>query len=502
MKQLKKNMTVVCLSIACLGATVSHANERYIVKFKEQRANEGRAILALEGLREIKALASDNAVVTKLDRRSLTRLKRVAAIEYIEPDAKRYPQSVGEITPYGINMVNAPAISDSAAASRTVCIIDSGYRIDHEDLPAGANVSASPDGGAGDPYSPLNSHGTHVAGTIAALSNGLGVLGVLPSDLINLHIVRVFNDVGNFVYASDLVGALDECVENGANIVNMSLGGPQFSITESRAFRNVLRSNILSVAAAGNDGTRARSYPASYSSVISVAAIDSAKQHAAFSQQNRSVELAAPGVAVRSTVVPGTGFDERLAVDGTAYEAAALIGSASATGSGPLVSCGIGDMPCPGGSGQVCLIERGQVSFADKVNNCAAGGGVAAVIYNNSAGLFVGTLGGVATTIPAVSIAGDDASTLLSSGIGETANVTTLGGGDYAFFDGTSMATPHVAGVAALVWSHHLDCSASEIRAALTETAEDIASPGKDRLTGYGLVNASEAKIYLDNNGC
>lgn len=502
MKQMKIKLTAFCISIACLSISVGHANDRYIVKFKEHRVNEGRAILALEGLREIKTLRSGDTIVTKLDRRSLARLNRVAAIDYIEPDAKRYPQSVGEITPYGIHMVNAPALSDSAAAARTVCIIDSGYRIDHEDLPAGANVTASADGGAGDAFTTLNSHGTHVAGTIAALSNGLGVLGVLPSDLINLHIVRVFNDAGNFAYASDLVGALDDCIDNGANVINMSLGGPLFSITELRAFREAERSNVLSIAAAGNDGSRARSYPASYSSVISVAAVDSAKQHAEFSQRNRRVELAAPGVAIRSTVVPGTGFEESLQVDSSAYEAAALIGSTSGTGSGPLVDCGLGDAPCPGGSGQVCLIERGGISFADKVNHCAAGGGVAAVIYNDSEGLFVGTLGGIATTIPSVSISGDAGSTLLTSEIGETASVTTLAGGHYAYFDGTSMATPHVAGVAALVWSHHLSCGASDIRRALIETAEDIDSPGKDKQTGYGLVNALEAKTYLDDNGC
>jgi hypothetical protein len=96
-------------------------------------------------------------------------------------------------------------------------------------------------------------------------------------------------------------------------------------ITPSRTHYN---NGILSIAAAGNAGNTAKSYPASYASVISVAAVDSAGVVASFSQKNDAVELAAPGVAVRSTVPMGTGTNEEsLSVDGATYEAIALDGS-------------------------------------------------------------------------------------------------------------------------------------------------------------------------------
>src|SRR5690606_2370285 len=71
---------------------------------------------------------------------------------------------------------------------------------------------------------------------------------------------------------------------------------------------------------------------------------------------------------------------------------------------GPLVDCGLGTSACPGGGGQVCLIQRGDISFADKVLACQNGGGVAAVIYNNVAGSLSGTLGETATSIPSVGV--------------------------------------------------------------------------------------------------
>jgi subtilisin family serine protease len=73
---------------------------------------------------------------------------------------------------------------------------------------------------------------------------------------------------------------------------------------------------------------------------------------------------------------------------------------------------------------------------------------------------------------------------------------------DYDYYDGTSMATPHVAGVAALVWSNHPECSNTEIRNALNATAIDLGKPGRDHEYGNGLVQAAAASEYLDSTGC
>lgn len=175
-------------------------------------------------------------------------------------------------------------------------------------------------------------------------------------------------------------------------------------------------------------------------------------------------------------------------------------GSPNGEASGALVDCGLGTSTCQGAQNNVCLIERGQVSFADKVLACQNGGGVGAVIYNNEAGPLSGTLGGVTVSIPALGISQADGQAALGS-IGSSASVS-VGASDWAAFNGTSMASPHVAGVAALVWSYFTECSNDEIRAALNATAEDRGTAGRDNLYGYGIVKAKDAYDYLTANGC
>jgi serine protease len=196
----------------------------------------------------------------------------------------------------------------------------------------------------------------------------------------------------------------------------------------------------------------------------------------------------------------GTGTDESLTVGVDNFEGIAMEGSVDGVGSGPLVDCGLGSSACPGGGGQVCLVERGNITFAEKVLNCQDGGGSAALIYNNQPGLFSGTLGGTVTTIQSVGISGDDGVTLLGR-LGETAAVTTLSGGNYDYFDGTSMATPHVSGVAALVWSQDPACTNQEIRDVLASTAEDLGPAGRDNAYGFGLVQAADAAATLSCGG-
>jgi len=429
---------------------------------------------------------------------ALKGLQRNPNVLYVEDDPQRF--MMAESSPYGIAMVQAndPGIQPGTAL-RKICIIDSGIDRNHEDF-QGIVVNGSNDPGTGNWFEDQNHHGTHVAGTIAAIGgNNAGVVGVLPSGNVALHIVKVFGADG-WAYSSTLVHALDVCESAGANVVSMSLGGSLKSRTEDRAFAAASGRGVLAIAAAGNDGNTRNSYPASYSSVVSVAAIDSAKVVAPFSQQNAQVELAGPGVAVRSTVPMGTGKDESVTVAGASYEAIALEGSPNGSGTGALVDCGIGDTPCAGAGGKVCLIQRGVISFAEKVQACEAGGGIAAVIFNNAPGLFSGTLGTTITGIPSAGVSGETGSTL-SGQLGASATVA-VGAGNYAYFDGTSMATPHVSGVAALVWSNNTACSNEEIRSILQQSAEDLGPAGRDAAYGFGLVQASDAVARLTALGC
>jgi len=184
----------------------------------------------------------------------------------------------------------------------SVCVIDSGYWLEHEDLPNDAEVVP----GQTNDYAFTDGceHGSHCAGTIGAIGyNGKGVIGVYPG-APNFKIVKVFGDNCFWSYASGLIAAANACQSAGASILSMSLGGSFFSSFESQEFQRLRDEGVFSIAAAGNGGNTAYSYPASYDSVMSVAATDSNDNIAWFSQKNDQVNIAAPGVNVLSTTNP------------------------------------------------------------------------------------------------------------------------------------------------------------------------------------------------------
>ena len=102
-------------------------------------------------------------------------------------------------------------MSDSFVGNRKVCIIDSGYDINHPDLPDGSKVTGR-QLGAGPWNQDGYGHGTHVAGTIAAIgSNGRGDVGTVRNGELKLHIVRIFDNAGEWAWTSTLVNAVSTC---------------------------------------------------------------------------------------------------------------------------------------------------------------------------------------------------------------------------------------------------------------------------------------------------
>jgi subtilisin family serine protease len=280
----------------------------------------------------------------------------------------------------------------------------------------------------------------------------------------------------------------------------MSLGGGAKSMTEQKAFDSLQTKGVLSIAAAGNDGNATTSYPAGYSSVMSVAAVDETKTVATFSQYNSDVEIAGPGVSVLSSVPMGVGQDPVLSVGANTYAPTAMEGSPVKTATAPLADFGIGDTVNTAMTGKVCLIQRGTIDFATKVSNCQNSGGVGAVVYNNVAGPTAGTLGTTVTTIPSVG-ASDTEGAAMKAQLGQSATVG-IKASNYAYFDGTSMATPHVSAVAALVWSYFPTCTGSQIRTSLNNSALDLGTVGRDTKYGYGLVQAKAAYDRIKSLGC
>ncbi|OON64406.1 peptidase S8 [Massilia sp. KIM] len=451
-----------------------------------------------------------NAMAIEVPAVALKGLENNPNVEYIEEDVVRRPFALtspstgtpyasGQLVPYGIQQVQADQLSDTNAGNRKVCIIDSGYDRNHEDL-SGNPVTGEYDAGTGWWYTDENHHGTHVAGSIAAINNsGTGVVGVNANKLLKLHIVKVFGKDG-WAYSSTLASAANKCGAAGANVISMSLGGGRKSVTEQRAFDSLYAKGVLNVAAAGNDGNTVVSYPAGYSSVVMVGAVDENKQWASFSQYNSKVELAGPGVAVLSTVPMGGGTEGVLAVGGVNYAAGSMEGSPVKTASAPLADFGIGDKVNTAVSGKVCLIQRGSVDFAVKVQNCQNSGGVGAIVYNNVAGSFGGTLGTTVTTIPSVTASDTDGAAMKGQ-LGQSATVGVKAT-NYAYYDGTSMATPHVSAVAALVWSYFPTCTGAQIRTSLVNSALDLGTAGRDTKYGYGLVQAKAAYERIKSLGC
>jgi subtilisin family serine protease len=519
MKKTMFTVTRLCAGLGLAFAVLGSANAavettRVVVTFKagSEAAKLARAAIANAGGR-IKVEIDGNNIAVELPKAAAAALTKHTAIARIEQDAPRYPLALttpsdgtpyklGQLVPYGIALTQADKLKDTNAGNRKICIIDSGYALGHEDLQNNANVTGEDDIGGAGPWSTDGSHhGTHVAGTISAINQlDKGVVGVLPNKKIKLHIVKVFGDDGAWAYSSTLSAAAKKCQAAGANVISMSLGGPLPNAAERTTFANLQTAGILSIAAAGNGGNTLTSYPAGYPAVMSVAAVDENAAWASFSQSNKDVEISGPGVGVLSTVPMGTGSEPALEVGGTEYAPGAMDGSPVASTTAPLADFGLGDAIDTSVSGKVCLIQRGNIAFSDKVLNCQNSGGVGAVVYNNVAGGFAGTLGGVATTIPSVTASDTDGAAMLAQ-LGQSATVA-VEATNYAYFDGTSMATPHVSAVAALVWSFHTSCTGEQIRQSLNKSAKDLNIAGRDNKTGYGLVQAKAAKDRITSLGC
>ena len=182
-----------------------------------------------------------------------------------------------------------------------VCVIDTGIDIYHEDL--NGNFLAGYDEVDNDndisPPSSSERHGTHVAGTILAImDNNKGIVGVSPNSKL-LGCRALTNDGGT---SDDIANCIMWCINNGARVINMSLGSSSPSSIIKEALDSAYNKNVIVVAAAGNDGNYGIKYPAAYNNVIAVGALDKNGQRASFSNYGPELDFVAPGVDILSTV--------------------------------------------------------------------------------------------------------------------------------------------------------------------------------------------------------
>jgi len=433
-------------------------------------------------------------------------------VKYAEFDYWRH--AMAQTTPYGIPMVGAPAVWSTGltpghkGAGARVAVLDTGVDLSHEDLPVPVLHESFISGQTVDDY---NDHGTHCSGTVLALDNDLGVVGVAPE--AGLMIGKVLGNGGSGPSSGVMAGA-QWASDNGAHVISMSLGGGGESQAEADIYAAIVANDVLVVAAAGNANSDIPSFPGSYPAVVCVAAVDSNRNRASFSNFGATVDISGPGVGVLSTIPDATIRDvSQVTWDATDHPANPLTGSGTGVVTGQAIFCGVGnpeDFP-PAVAGQIAHVRRrgtstatGQtLTFREKADNAIAAGAVAVVISNNAGGLYTGTLNN-SYTIPIVAISQSDGDALEAiSGVTATVSNTTqevTRANPYASFSGTSMATPHVAGVAGLLVGLYgpQNITAAQLRDALESTAEDLGDPGRDDSFGFGLVRADLAKAYLD----
>jgi thermitase len=229
--------------------------------------------------------------------------KGEASVEFVEPDyiAKAIftPDDPYFGNQWGMTQIQAPDawnITQGASEVR-IAICDTGIDQNHEDLAAKivANRNFTRSRTVDDKYG----HGTHVAGIAAAITNnGKGVAGVgFNSSLMN---VKVLGDdgIGNYSWVAN---GITWAADNGAKVINLSLGGTSPSSTLEDAVNYAWDQGCVIVAAAGNDNTSTPLYPAYYTNCIAVAATDRSDAKASWSNFGTWVDIAAPGVDIFST---------------------------------------------------------------------------------------------------------------------------------------------------------------------------------------------------------
>ena len=330
------------------------------------------------------------------------------------PDDEAYPFQ------WHFPLINLPAAWDLTTGDPgvIVAVIDTGILSGHPDLAGqlvqGYDFIADPqrarDGTGIDPnpedvgdstdLGGSSFHGSHVSGTIAAASdNGVGVAGVawnvriMPLRVLGVDGGSTYDVAQAVRYAAGLPNDSGTVPLQRADVINLSLGGAPFSQSSQAVYEEARAAGVIVVAASGNEASSVPGYPASYSGVISVGAVDSQRRLAPYSNFGRRIDVAAPG--------GNNGID----INGDGYPDGVLSTAGSASASG--------------------------INFV------------------------------------------------------------------YTFFNGTSMASPHVAGVLALMKSVNPELTPADIDALLAqgELTDDLGSPGRDDRFGHGLINAERAVV-------
>jgi len=221
--------------------------------------------------------------------------------------SKGEPKLITNGIPWGVNKVKAPLAWNHATGHQIkIGVIDTGIDFHHPAL-RGSIIPGINLVNRNLPPHDDNGHGTHIAGTIAASNPQHGMIGVAPHALIAP--VKAFDYDGS-AYVSDIILAIDWCVKNNMDVINMSFGMRTKSKSMLNAVLRAYHKGVIIVASSGNDGkVRAIDYPARYSHTIAVGATNSVRKIAPFSNRGGYIDIYAPGDRIVSSWLNG-GYHE------------------------------------------------------------------------------------------------------------------------------------------------------------------------------------------------
>ncbi len=281
-------------------------------------SDKGRAKETIKEFKSIKRDYSDHGIVV-VDGSELSRIKdkknKKEIIAYnhnqeyktfLSPDDTYYSQQ------WALSKIGAPEAWDKATGSNeiVVAVLDTGFVLDHEDLAGRFVEGRDVVDNDSDPSLPAGggtaiAHGTLVSGIIAGIANNSkGVAGLDWN--VKIMPIRVMDNNGNGNTATVAAG-INYAFNNGADIINMSLGGDSGDSVLESAINNAYSSGITLVAASGNDGRLGVSYPAKYQNVIAVGSSDSNDFRAPSSNYGPELDVVAPGVSIMTTATSWNG---------------------------------------------------------------------------------------------------------------------------------------------------------------------------------------------------
>lgn len=395
------------------------------------------------------------------------------------------------------------------------------------------------------------SHGTHVAGTIAAIgANPYGIKGIAPK--VDLYMYRVLGAYGSGS-TSGIIAAIEEAVKQEMDVINLSLGGGANSETDGASFalNNAMMAGTIAVSATGNSGPNRGTIGTPSTSRLGIAVGNTTNPETMY---NAEVNVSIGDYQLSKQIdLMATTFGQNIASQLSGeYDIVAIPGVGN-----------VSDFDGIDVDGKFALISRGSIAFVDKIANAKAAGAVGVMVHNNAGGtnapgpanVFLGDAFDFIPTFDMSQTDGESIRAALATGEGKVSfnrfgSVSTLGDevnssssrgpttpnydikpdvtapgtnimstipmykadfpdADYSkAYDrktGTSMATPHIAGIAALVKQANPEWNAFDVKVALSNTAKildtskyDVFSQGSGRVDAYAAAFPSALAYSID----